>query len=267
MAVVATLLVESGTLVAVTVPGCQIGVAGASALADALRANRTLTLLDVGSNAIGDAGSSVLFDALTVNCTLTALNTGSCEIQSTAALADALGVNRTLAALRIGGNELLFDAGFHELTAAISRPGCPLEVLDLAEFDLIDDDTGRDLGCDINFTWLGKAVRALARAMAANTSLTAVTLSSDVPLPGDKKVFAITERNRQLREQEVVLHEFLRSPAGLEAVPWIPEEVLANVAEYAGRGWSDLELALRRRWGSPFVDELADFFTEIRGAM
>ena len=52
----------------------EIGDAGATQLADALRVNATVHTLDLRSNSIGEAGATQLADALRVNATLHSLS-------------------------------------------------------------------------------------------------------------------------------------------------------------------------------------------------
>ena len=86
----------------------QIGNAGASALADALRVNTSLTELNLYNNQIGDAGATALADALKLNTSLTTLNLNSNQIgdDGASALADALKTNTNLTILSLYSNQI-----------------------------------------------------------------------------------------------------------------------------------------------------------------
>lgn len=241
--IAAALSADSCALVDLVAYECGIGAAGAVALAGALWRNQTLTSLDLRFNGdIGDEGGHALFEALKHDRALAALYLTVCDIGNAPALAEALEVNRTLKVLDLSFNrDLGLGAGIHGIAAALARPGCALEALDLSAVEL-----GDDFG------------RALAEAMAANTSLTAFRCQRNPGLSDSlrERIRAATDRNRRLREAEAVECDFLRSATGRDAVPWIAADVVTNiVAEYAGRGWSEAEIAACRRWGSHFFPE------------
>ncbi|KJE97751.1 hypothetical protein, variant [Capsaspora owczarzaki ATCC 30864] len=140
----------------------QIGDAGARAIAEALKVNKTLTSLNLGWNQIGSDGAQEIAEALKVNTTLTKLYLESNEIANAGALAiaEALKVNRTLTELylrdtRIGG------AGAQAIAEAL-RVNTKLTLLDL-EVNQIGD-TG---------------AQAIADALKVNTTLTSLTLQGN----------------------------------------------------------------------------------------
>ena len=98
------LLKNSVNVVKINLESNDIGDAGASALADALKVNTTLTEINLGSNEIGDDGASALADALKVNTTLTKIVLCCNPIgdAGASALADALKVNTTLTEIYLG---------------------------------------------------------------------------------------------------------------------------------------------------------------------
>ena len=108
--------------------GEKISPAQASALAEALKANRTLTALDLGENSIGDAGASAVAEALKVNRTLTALELQNNSIGDAGASAVAVAskVNRTLKMLVLSNNSI-GEAGVQALRSSV-RSGCELFV-------------------------------------------------------------------------------------------------------------------------------------------
>lgn len=199
-------------LVGVVLRRCGIGAAGATAIAAALRDNRSLASLDVSGNpGMGEEGSRALLEALKHNRALTALDMGASGLESATTLAEALKVNRSLNWLGLEHN------------AVVPRRGSD--------------------------------VRALVDAFATNTVLTTlrVTLFAALPSRTERSIDAAIHRNRALRSEAVAQREFLRSAAGLEAVPWIAPDVLVNiVSEYAGRAWSEREEATHHREGSHF---------------
>ena len=108
------------TLTELTVYKESIGDAGANALAEALKVNKTLMALGVSCNSIGQAGAIALADALKVNNTLTTLNASGNSIGAAGAIAiaKALKVNKTLTELYVGGNSIS-EAGASALAGAL----------------------------------------------------------------------------------------------------------------------------------------------------
>jgi len=102
----------------------QIGDAGAAALAEALKVNKSLTTLDFSQNSIGDAGAAAIAEALNMNKSLTTLyiSRNSIGDAGAAAIAEALKVNKSLTTLNVSYNRI-GDAGKAAL-AASARPGC-----------------------------------------------------------------------------------------------------------------------------------------------
>ncbi|KJE97750.1 hypothetical protein CAOG_07854 [Capsaspora owczarzaki ATCC 30864] len=152
----------------------QIGDAGARAIAEALKVNKTLTSLNLGWNQIGSDGAQEIAEALKVNTTLTKLYLESNEIANAGALAiaEALKVNRTLTELylrdtRIGG------AGAQAIAEAL-RVNTKLTLLDL-EVNQIGD-TG---------------AQAFAEALKVNTTLSWLLLWQNQI--GDAGALAIAE--------------------------------------------------------------------------
>lgn len=188
--VAAALSVASCALVSVELTACHIGVAGVEALAAALRVNSSLTKIDVGGNErMGDKGARALFGALRVNRTLALLDVSDNGIKSAASLAGALEANRALKVLNFSGNPIMHHGSFVPLLAALVRPGCALTALDMSNCELeLFAGTGR----------------ALATALAANTSLTTFRFCEDM----EPDLSDIMSRNRRLRENEVAQRNF-----------------------------------------------------------
>jgi hypothetical protein len=84
----------------------QIGAEGASALADALKMNRTLKSINLCVNAIGNEGASALADALKVNTAVTTINLRYNRIGNEGALtlADPLKVNTSVTCINLDNN-------------------------------------------------------------------------------------------------------------------------------------------------------------------
>ena len=97
---------------------CEVGDAGAAAIADALKVNTTLTTLHLHHNKIGSDGAAALAGALKVNKTLTgfAFELNFIGDAGGVALADALEFNTSLKRLRLQANGIE-DAGM----AAIAK--------------------------------------------------------------------------------------------------------------------------------------------------
>ena len=111
---------RENTLKTLDLSGDEIGDAGATALADALRVNKSLETLDLDDNHIGDAGATALADALLVNETLETLFLTRNEIRDAGAtaLADTLLVNETLKNLFLDDN-YIGEAGATALAGAL----------------------------------------------------------------------------------------------------------------------------------------------------
>ena len=139
-----------------------IGPSGASALARALKKNRTLKCLVLGYNSIRDSGALAFADALQTNSTLTQLDLCESDIGDfgTEAICKALQSNHVMTHLALGGNTI-GDSGAEALAGALQSPGTRLSYLHLA-------------GCKI--TSLG--AEALAEALQTNCSLTDLNLEA-----------------------------------------------------------------------------------------
>ena len=121
---------NDATLTALYLNSKNIGAAGVSAIAAALKVNRILTVLNLSDNSFGDAGASTLAEALKVNRTLTTLGLGSNSIGTAgaSAMAEALKVNSTLTVLKLWNNSI-GAAGVRALRSSV-RSGCELNVDD-----------------------------------------------------------------------------------------------------------------------------------------
>lgn len=231
------LSLDSCALVSVDLSHNNIGAgAGAAAIAGALLVNRSLTRLDVSRNTsmFDEGGALLVIEALKTNRTLTALGMSSCKLQGAmSALAEALEANHTLTALNISDNNTLESDGVFALAAALASPDCSLEALNIGGCQSEDE----------------AAWRALTDALTSSTTLTTIRAGED----SWEEVCGVFSRNRRQREASAAQREFLRSPAGLDAVPWIEADVLVNVvAEYAGKRWTEDEMERHRLTGSYF---------------
>ena len=108
------------TLQTVTLESNNIGDAGATALAEALKVNTTLQTVNLQFNKIGDAGATALAEALKVNTALQTVNLEDNEIGDAGAveLAEALKVNTTVQTVHLGSNKI-GDAGATALAEAL----------------------------------------------------------------------------------------------------------------------------------------------------
>jgi ubiquinone biosynthesis protein UbiJ len=169
------------TLVRLDLRG-KIGVAGAQALADALRTNTTLTQLDLrssnigvdlSSNLISAAGAQALADALRTHATLTKLNLSSNYLGdiNTQPFADALKTNTTLTELDLISN-YIGDVGAQALADAL-RTNTTLTRLNLA-WNQIDD----------------AGAQALANALRTNATLTFIDLYNNQIGPAGMRALA-----------------------------------------------------------------------------
>jgi Ran GTPase-activating protein (RanGAP) involved in mRNA processing and transport len=88
--------------------GNEIGGAGAKALADMLKVNKTITKLDLSGNKIGDDGVIAIAEALKENNTITTLHLlyNKIECAGAKALASMLQMNNTITVLYLSGNNI-----------------------------------------------------------------------------------------------------------------------------------------------------------------
>ncbi|XP_004345402.1 hypothetical protein CAOG_05812 [Capsaspora owczarzaki ATCC 30864] len=140
----------------------QIGEAGAHAIAEALKVNKTLTVLDLGNRQIGVAAVKALAEALNVSTTLTTLDLGHTEIDHVdiQAIAGALKVNTTLTWLNLGENRI-GDVGAEAIAEAL-KVNKTVTKLDLQQNQIEDE-----------------GAQAIAEALKVNTTLTELNLSQD----------------------------------------------------------------------------------------
>lgn len=132
-------------------------------IAEALGFSDTLTSLDFSwPSKIGDAGVVALAELLKVNNTLTSLNMMACEIGNAgaAALAGALKVNKTLTTLNLFHSKI-GDAGIVALAEALEN-----ETLRSLHFGGARGEMS------------GEGVRALAKTLTVNKTLTSLNLDS-----------------------------------------------------------------------------------------
>jgi hypothetical protein len=101
----------NATLTSIDVYSNHIGDEGASALADALKVNKSVMAIYLGDNGIGAEGASALADALKVNTSFTKIFLGNNAIgrEGAAALIDALQVNTSLTRVHTYGNLILLS--------------------------------------------------------------------------------------------------------------------------------------------------------------
>ncbi len=110
----------------------QIGDAGARALAEVLKEDRTLIRMDLKGNKIGNAGAGALAEVLKINSTLTQIDLGFNQISDAGAgaLAEALKENRTLTQMDLKGNKI-GDAGARALIDALKGDNTMEDVMTL----------------------------------------------------------------------------------------------------------------------------------------
>uniref|UniRef100_UPI00398EF60A ribonuclease inhibitor-like isoform X2 n=1 Tax=Pristiophorus japonicus TaxID=55135 RepID=UPI00398EF60A len=121
---------------------CGTGITNAYCrqLAWALCTNRSLTALDLDNNQLGDSGVIQLCGALVKpDCKIQALRLGSTRLTGlcTLELMNALNINRSLRQLNLSYNRLGLP-GVQRLSAALKRPGCRIQKLELDENGLRD---------------------------------------------------------------------------------------------------------------------------------
>ncbi|XP_066024120.1 NLR family CARD domain-containing protein 3 isoform X3 [Pocillopora verrucosa] len=86
----------------------DIGDAGATCIAEAIKVNKTLTNLDLRRNGISAAGATCIAEAIKVNKTLTNLDLSHNDISAAGAtcIAEAIKVNKTLTNLDLSHNDI-----------------------------------------------------------------------------------------------------------------------------------------------------------------
>ncbi len=117
----------------------SIDDAGANAIADALKVNRSLETLDLAYNDIGDGGADAIADALNVNHSLKALKLFDNKIgdDGAKAIANALKVNHSLEKLGMSVN-IIGDDGAKAIADAL-KDICSLKTLELNRNEIGDD--------------------------------------------------------------------------------------------------------------------------------
>jgi hypothetical protein len=161
----------------------KIDAEGASALADALKANTSVANINLSRNKIGVKGASALADALKVNSSVTEINLSSNRfgVKGAAALADALTVTTSVTEIDLRYNTI-GDEGASALADA-------LEVnMSLTKIDLSYNGIGNE----------GAVV--LIDALQVNTSLTCIDLDNNAIGESNRASFnALISRNKRLR--------------------------------------------------------------------
>ena len=142
-------------------PENPIGESGASALARALKKNRTLKCLVLADNSIEDSGALAFADALQTNSTLTQLGLSANGIGNLGieAICKALQFNHVITHLDLRNNTI-GDSGAEALAGALQMPATQLSHLDLE-------------GCEIS----SLGVESFAGALQTNRSLTHLSLA------------------------------------------------------------------------------------------
>ena len=201
----------------------NICAAGASALAEALKVNKTLTKLSAYSNKIGAAGARAIAEALKVNDTLTELYVwdNNIGVRGARAIAESLMVNNTLTELEVGTNDI-GAAGASAIAEAL-KVNKTLNILSM---------------------WRNKigaaGARAIAEALKVNTTLTKVVVDDNNI--GDAGASAIAEAlkvNMTLTELSIwsnnirdagasALRTSARSGCKVEGLPWMSSQMEAN---------------------------------------
>jgi Ran GTPase-activating protein (RanGAP) involved in mRNA processing and transport len=163
----AWLRTSPAALVRLGIYKCDVGDAGAAALADALQVNTTLTSLKLYFNKIGSDGAVALAGALKVNKTLTsfAFDLNIIGDAGGAALADALQFNVALKKLHLEGNGI-GDAGMAAIANSL-RGNTTLTSL------YVDGDIETE------------AAAALADTLENNTTLDTLHLCSNGMFPDE----------------------------------------------------------------------------------
>jgi len=164
--------------------------AGAAALAEALKVNKSLAVLHLYNNSIGDAGAGALMEALKASKSLTKLYIcqNSIGAAGAAGLAEALKVNKSLTKLYISWNSI-GDAGAAALAEAL-KVNKSLPTLDISSNSIGDAGAAviaealkvnKSLTTlDITYNSIGAAGAAvLAGALKVNKSLTTLNIHSN----------------------------------------------------------------------------------------
>ncbi len=181
---------------------CDVGDAGAAALADALQVNTTLTSLHFYYNKIGSDGAVALAGALKVNKTLTtfAFELNFIGDAGGVALADALQFNTALKRLRLHGNGIE-DAGMAAIAnslrgnttlTSLSTDGNQFGIESAAALaDVLKNNITLDTLYLASINIIADEVIAIADALKFNETLTTFHISGEFFFgDNDAKAFA-----------------------------------------------------------------------------
>lgn len=187
----------------------------AEAVAAALAENCALTELDLTFTGIGPVGARFLADALIANRSLTFLNLGMNPIHSAGVrvIAGALKRNSTLLGLDLGGTRCS-SSGMIALALGVTL-----------------NRTLLSLKCHHNNIGTAGAA-AMADAAEANATITTLYAGIGRGLRQHRLVRAAEQRNRRLRVASCRQRDLLLDRV---SVPWLPNDLLGIVADYAAR--------------------------------
>jgi Leucine-rich repeat (LRR) protein len=135
---IAEALKANSTLQQLNLFRSNIGASGAAAIAEALKVNSVLQKLDLSQNSISASGAAAIAEALKVNSVLQKLNLSRNNISASgaAALAEALNVNSALQQLILYQNAI-GDSGVVAIEQSLERSFLGLELNSNARFPAI----------------------------------------------------------------------------------------------------------------------------------
>ncbi|KAL2076289.1 hypothetical protein ACEWY4_028121 [Coilia grayii] len=167
---------------------CNLTEKSCSSLASALSSGSSLRQLNLSNNNLLDSGVTLLSAALrNPLCQLETLELGGCNLteKSCSSLASALSSGSSLRQLNLSDNNLL-DSGVTLLSAALRKPLCQLETLEL---------------CDCKLT--EKSCSSLASALSSGSSLRELDLSYNNLLDSAVESLSALQRNPQCKLQKL----------------------------------------------------------------
>jgi Leucine Rich repeat len=188
---IAAALRTNKSLTLINLMGNSIGPVGATTLAEVLISNRTLQVLGLGGNSVGDGGAVEIAGALCTNKSLKKLSLVENSIGNVGvmALAEALKVNTSLKVLYLGENKFRLT-GLSSLAEALAENKA------LRKLMLEANSIGND----------GAAI--LSKAISRNKSLRALSLQRNrIESEGGMAVLNALKGNRTITSLDLTLNE------------------------------------------------------------
>ncbi|CAE7525324.1 NLRC3 [Symbiodinium microadriaticum] len=206
----------------------RIGYAGAQALAGALMENKTLREIQLACNQIGDAGAQAFAEALKENKSVTEVSLRSNQIGDAGAwaLAQAIKENKTVTEIDLSSSQI-GDAGARALAEAL-KENKAVRMIKLSSSRigevgaqalaqaLKENKTVTEI--DLAFTQIGDAgARALAEALKENKTVKRINLfRSQIGYAGAQALAGALMENKTLREIQLGCNQI--GDAGAQAL-------------------------------------------------